>query len=134
MKKVFGVLAFLSFFYLLGVVGAVEQDTMTLGAGMVRMGKRDNCKNCVSRCEHAGKDREFIYSGEKSCKVLYTPERVTKAAADFVGAIKLIATKPDNLDNLESYLSHHFPEWVSRWANSPEDLAAEMKEFARMEI
>lgn len=58
----------------------------------------------------------------------------TKAAADFVGAIKLIAIKPDNLDNLESYLSHHFPEWVSRWANSPEDLAAEMKEFARMEI
>ena len=38
MKKVFGVLAFLSFFYLLGVVGAVEQDTMALGAGMVRMG------------------------------------------------------------------------------------------------
>lgn len=38
MKKVFGVLAFLSFFYLLGVVGAVEQDAMALGAGMVRMG------------------------------------------------------------------------------------------------
>lgn len=37
-EKVFGVLAFLSFFYLLGVVGAVEQDTMALGAGMVRMG------------------------------------------------------------------------------------------------
>lgn len=98
------------------------------------MVKYDNCKNCVSHCEHAGKDREFICPGEKSCKVLYTPERVAKAAADFVGAIKLIATKPDNLDNLESYLSHHFPEWISRWANSPEDLAAEMKEFARMEI
>ncbi len=38
MKKVFGTLAFLSFFYILGVVGAVEQDTMALGAGMVRMG------------------------------------------------------------------------------------------------
>ena len=38
MKKVFGVLAFLSFFYLLGVVGAVGQDTMALGTGMVRMG------------------------------------------------------------------------------------------------
>ena len=98
------------------------------------MVKYDNCKNCVCHCEHAGKDREFICPGGKSCKVLYTPERVTKAAADFVGAIKLIATKPDNLDNLESYLSHHFPEWVSRWANSPEDLATEMKEFARMEI
>lgn len=43
MKKVFGVLAFLSFFYLLGVVGAVEQDTMALGAGMVRMGIRQRC-------------------------------------------------------------------------------------------
>jgi len=37
-RKVFGTLAFLSFFYILGVVGAVEQDTMALGAGMVRMG------------------------------------------------------------------------------------------------
>ena len=43
MKKVFGVLAFLSFFYLLGVVDAVEQDTMTLGAGMVRMGNGLGC-------------------------------------------------------------------------------------------
>ena len=41
MKKVFGVLAFFSFFYLLGV--AVEQDTMTLGAGMVRMGIGLSC-------------------------------------------------------------------------------------------
>lgn len=98
------------------------------------MVKYDNYKNCVSRCEHAGKDREFICPGGESCKVLYTPERVAQAAAGFVEAIKLIATKPDNLDNLESYLSHHFPEWVSRWANSPEDLAAEMQKFARMEI
>ena len=57
-----------------------------------------------------------------------------QAAADFVEAIKLIADKPDNLDNLESYLSRHFSEWVSKWANTPEGLAAEMKEFAEMEI
>lgn len=88
----------------------------------------------MGQCEYAGKDREFVCPGGKSCKVLYTPKRVAKAATDFIEAIKLIATKPGNLDNLESYLSHHFPEWVSRWANSPEDLAAEMKEFARMDI
>lgn len=57
-----------------------------------------------------------------------------QAAADFVEAIKLIATKPDNLDNLESYLSRHFSKWISKWANSPASLAAEMKEFAEMEI
>ena len=31
-----------------------------------------------------------------------------KAAEDFVNAIKTIANKPENLDNLESYLSYHF--------------------------
>ena len=95
--------------------------------------KYDNCKNCASHCEYAGKDREFVCPGGKSCKVLYSPERSAKAAADFVGAIKLISAKPDNLDNLESYLSRHFSEWVSKWANTPEGLAAEMKEFAEME-
>lgn len=29
---------------------------------------RDNCKNCVSRCEHAGKNREFICIGGITCK------------------------------------------------------------------
>ena len=96
--------------------------------------KRDNCKNCVSRCEHAGKDRDFICPGGKSCKVLYTPERVAKAAADFVGAIKLIATKPDNLDNLESYLSYHFAEWMNKYANTPENITAELKSFADMDV
>ena len=92
--------------------------------------KYDNCKNCMSHCEHAGKDREFVCPGGKSCKVLYSPERAATAAADLVGAIKLIAAKPNNLGNLENYLSKHFSEWLKTWANSPEDLAAEMKAFA----
>ena len=97
------------------------------------MVKYDNCKNCMSHCEHAGKDREFVCPGGKSCKVLYPPERAATAAADFVGAIKLIATKPDNLDNLESYLTYSFDKWLKTWANTPEGLAAEMKHFAEME-
>lgn len=31
--------------------------------------KYDNCKTCAARCEHAGKDREFICPSGKSCKV-----------------------------------------------------------------
>lgn len=31
--------------------------------------KYDNCKTCVARCEHAGKDREFVCPSGKSCKV-----------------------------------------------------------------
>lgn len=29
----------------------------------------DNCKDCVSRCMHAGKDREFVCPGGVSCKI-----------------------------------------------------------------
>lgn len=55
-------------------------------------------------------------------------------AADFVKAIEEIAKKPDNLENLESYLSIHFAEWLSKYANTPEEMAAEIKSFATMDI
>ena len=61
-------------------------------------------------------------------------ETQVKAAADFVNAIKTIANKPENLDNLESYLSYHFSEWLEKYANTPEDIAAEMREFAELEF
>lgn len=94
----------------------------------------DNCKDCSVRCEHAGKDREFVCPSGVSCKVVYTQERKAKAAADFVNAIKTIAAKPENLENLEHYLSRHFPEWLAKYANDPESLAAEMRDFANMDI
>lgn len=31
--------------------------------------KYDNCKNCRSRCIHAGKDREFVCMNGVSCKI-----------------------------------------------------------------
>ena len=61
-------------------------------------------------------------------------ETHAKEAADFVNAIKIIANKPENLDNLESYLSYHFAEWLEKFANTPEGIAAEMREFAEMEV
>lgn len=57
-----------------------------------------------------------------------------RAAAQFVEYIKTIAAKPENLDNLESYLSHHFAEWLQKYANTPETLVCEMREFANMTI
>lgn len=36
MKKVFGALAFLSFFIILGIVGSIEQDMVSLGVGFIR--------------------------------------------------------------------------------------------------
>lgn len=55
-------------------------------------------------------------------------------AKQFVAAIKTIAEKPENLENLEIYLSYHFPEWMKKFANTPETLTREMREFAEMII
>ena len=57
-----------------------------------------------------------------------------KQAAEFCEAIRTLANKPENLNNLESYLTYNFDKWLTTWANSPENIAAEMKEFAEMEI
>ena len=57
-----------------------------------------------------------------------------KQAAEFCEAIRALASKPENLNNLESYLTYHFDKWLTTWASSPASLAEEMKEFAEMEI
>lgn len=55
-------------------------------------------------------------------------------AASVAQSIRELASKPDNLDNLESYLSMHFWEWLKRFANNPENMACELKQFAQMDI
>ena len=55
-------------------------------------------------------------------------------ATQFCEAIRALANKPENLNNLESYLTYNFDKWLTTWANTPEDLTAEMKMFAEMEI
>lgn len=57
-----------------------------------------------------------------------------EVARDFCEAIRTISTKPKNIKNLEYYLSSHFDKWLERFANTPANLAAELKEFANMEI
>lgn len=55
-------------------------------------------------------------------------------AAQFCECIRTLASKPDNLENLENYLSWHFGEWLKKYAYDPQNMAAEMREFATMII
>lgn len=56
-----------------------------------------------------------------------------QTAKEFCNALRTIAGKPENLENLESYLSYHFAEWMNKYANTPENITAELKSFADME-
>lgn len=55
-------------------------------------------------------------------------------AKQFCEAIKTIAEKPENLENLELYLSIHFATWLEKFANDPGSITAEIKAFAEMVI
>ena len=47
-------------------------------------------------------------------------------------AIKKLAADEDHLNNFLSYLTQHFPEWLRKYANTPEGLVSEFREFANM--
>ena len=57
-----------------------------------------------------------------------------QTAKQFCEALRTIAGKPENLENLESYLSYHFDEWMNKYANTPENITAELKSFADLDI
>ena len=61
-------------------------------------------------------------------------KKYTVEAAQFCNAIRELASKPENLENLESYLEWSFDKWMEKYANSPACMAAEMSNFAQMEI
>lgn len=60
-------------------------------------------------------------------------KKYTFEAAQFCNAIRELADKPENLQNLESYLEWHFDKWLEKHANTPAYMAAEMSDFAQME-
>ena len=61
-------------------------------------------------------------------------EKYTSEAEQFCNAIREFANKPENLQNLESYLEWHFDKWMEKYASTPDGMAAEMSNFAQMEM
>ena len=61
-------------------------------------------------------------------------KKYTVEAAQFCNAIRELANKPENLQNLESYLEWHFDKWLEKFASTPECMVAEMSNFAQMEM
>ena len=60
--------------------------------------------------------------------------KYTSEAEQFCNAIRELANKPENLQNLESYLEYHFDKWMEKFASTPDSIAWEMSNFAQMEI
>ena len=54
-------------------------------------------------------------------------------ARAFCAALRELAAHDANMENLESYLSHHFGEWLAKYANTPNNIICELECFAKME-
>lgn len=84
--------------------------------------------------EAEAEEKCFEYAGVS--RVISVQEDTSRAdeqaAADFAAAIKVLASKPENLENLENYLSQHFATWLEKYANTPENIVAELKAFSGM--
>ena len=61
-------------------------------------------------------------------------ENQKELAKTFCAAIKTLAEKPENLENLELYLSNHFETWFKKFAYDPANITYEIKMFSEMEI
>ena len=57
-----------------------------------------------------------------------------QTAKQFCEALQAIAGKPQNLENLDHYLAILFSEWLNKFANTPEGITAELKQFSEMEV
>ena len=56
-----------------------------------------------------------------------------ESATRFCEAIKKLANNESALNNFNLYLSIHFDMWLKKYANTPENIAAELEAFAKIE-
>lgn len=75
---------------------------------------------------------------EEYAEAAEDPEEITGGKyADLANimteSIKELAADPERLENFNSYLSHHFPDWIDKYAGTPVGLAHEFAKFAGSE-
>lgn len=100
-----------------------------------KRGVPDSIKDLLEDAEWIKRELEEVADDLEGNETDNVAERKYQDEAEiFINAIKIIAEKPNNLDNLESYLSQHFDVWLEKFATTPEALACELRRFAEMEI
>ena len=88
---------------------------------------------------------EYIRNNEYSlalCSYIRSVDWLTPSPAFDFGesakmlcdAIRKFADNPDAIDNFEYYLTRHFRSWLECWADTPEGMASEFKQFASIEV
>lgn len=86
--------------------------------------KYDNCKDCHSRCVHAGKDRKFVCINGVSCKIAEKPmtnaQKIRSMSdeelAEFIKNIKVRAALCKSIKNNDAFEELCSAEWLKQHA------------------
>lgn len=83
--------------------------------------KYDNCKDCDSKCNHAGKDRVFVCPKGVSCKV---EKETPMTNADRIRAMSDEELATDLLDVFQEICEDGMPckEWMLHWLRQPAEV------------
>ena len=58
--------------------------------------------------------------------------RYQEQAKALCNALKAMTNNEYSIENFESYLSYHFDTWLRMYANTPDDMTAEIQHFANI--
>lgn len=85
------------------------------------------------------KHKDILEQAQAICEKVYDKsgmeninENQEQLSAEFTTAIKELVSDDRALGNFECYLSYHFSEWLKKFANTPENITAEVKAFAKI--
>lgn len=76
-----------------------------------------------------------IRKAEKNMLGINYKERPFYDEAQIVrAAMESLSKNPENLENFICYLECHFASWLEKFANTPQNFASELKEFASIDF
>lgn len=84
-------------------------------------------------CEECEEKRLEEYAKEGEDPEEITGGKYADLANIMTESIKALAAYPERLENFNSYLSQHFPNWIDKYAGTPVELTHEFAKFAGSE-
>ena len=88
----------------------------------------NNCYTYVESEQDGSGDTEIVWTSDTDPEIV----KYTDLAEALGDALRDLVHDESALENFISYLSYHFPDWLSRYAYTPESFVSEIEHFSKL--